>query len=938
MMGIFKKAAILAGAFVFCLCALNAQQTGELRGKITEEKGEALPGVAILVKSPSLQGVRTALSDKNGNFRLPLLPVGQYALTFKLAGFEKLTLSAQEVRLGFTASINVILKVSTVSEEVTVNAPSPLIDKINTDNSFRWKAEDLAQLPTPARTIAEVVAFTPGVTGVRVNTLSGGASYPALDITDTGLPSFRGEGNVGNNWLVDGLSTKGVSTHDAGVRINYDAWEEVQIISDGFAPDLGQGVGGFVNVITKSGGNDFHGEIGGLIRDWHLRAPRQEQLSVASLPDSSKNQYFGNLGGPILKDKLWFFLSDNYFGNLDMTSEQSIGWLTIPAGLRRVGTNNAFGKLTFTPRVNHTLSLSGTLDKFLRQTGGIGVPETYTKAANTDYFYRLNYRSIFSPNTVLTATLGQDRRKRVWGPFSGDYGPASHFWQDIAQTTNNTDTGGLIVERRTNLAIGLIQFLDLGRWGTHEFRAGGDYYNNKVIEDWRFTGTDFDPYPGNGFDNGVMITWAAPGAPLQLMEVGAGVIKDSSDGLGFYVQDNIVISRFSLMFGLRTDMQRAFNDAGTKLWSWGIGDFLQPRASLSVDLTGNGRNVLKFSYGRFAMPVALLYLRYLNSAMGSAFRLYEWVGPEGPAKSDLKDGMNWSFFWEQSAAAMPIQVDPNLKPNHTDKLFVEFDRQIGTNWALKLRGVYSSSSNLLEDIALYDSVVPGSLKYLFTNFELKERNYKAFEVELNGKIGDGFRMYASYVWSQAKGTNPGDWWEWGTWSVPSGGNYDGGLFGEHPFVPEGAPDKEFIDTFFHGLGGRGVGDEGWYGFLPYSVDHVVKILGTYLAPFGLAVSSNMEYLSGYHWEKKGWSDYGSFFIYPEGRGGRTTPGHLYVDLAVQKDFRLRKGMSVGAGVNVYNLLNSQRPVSFMKEDNELFGQVWARQLPRWAQVKFLLKF
>ena len=80
-----------------------------------------------------------------------------------------------------------------------------------------------------------------------------------------------------------------------------------------------------------------------------------------------------------------------------------------------------------------------------------------------------------------------------------------------------------------------------------------------------------------------------------------------------------------------------------------------------------------------------------------------------------------------------------------------------------------------------------------------------------------------------------------------------GPFGDHPYLPTGAPNKDLYDSLFKGLGGVGIGDEGWYGDLPYSVDHDVKILATYLAPHGVQISSSLEWFSGYHWEKKGWS-------------------------------------------------------------------------------------
>jgi hypothetical protein len=916
---------------------LAAQQTGEVRGRTTDEKGEALPGVAVTARSPYLQGLRTAVSDRSGNFLLALLPVGTYSLTFELPGFEKLTMTGSEVRLGLTTRLSVILKPAAVREEVTVVAPNPPIDKTKADMSYRLSSRDLALVPTQARTVAEIVDLTPGVTGVRVNTVSGGANS-ALAGTETGLPSFRGEGDAGNNWLVDGLSTKGVNSNDPGVRLNYDAWEEVQIISDGFAAEFGQGLGGFVNIVTKSGSNSFHGELGGLFQGSGLRAERQEQLSVVSVPETSLQQYFGNLGGPIVKDRLWFFLSNNYFGSSDTSEEQSIDWLTVPGGERRTGTNNVFGKITFTPYKNHTLSFGGTLDKVLRQNGGIGVPETYTKTSYSRYSYRLNYRGIISQNTFVTAVWGQNRNDTNTEPLSGNYGPPSYLWQDIDQTTNNADHGLRSLERRTDLAIGLTHYLDLRRWGNHEIKAGWSYYANSYNDEWHWTGLDADPWPGDGFDNGTLFTWESPGIPLQMLEHGVGETKDTTRGFGFYAEDNIVLGRLSFMLGLRTETQRVFNDAGTEIWSWGLGDFLQPRASIAFDLTGDGRNVMKFGYGMYSMPISTGSLGFMNNSLTFNHRAYTWAGGENPTDSQLKDPANWVFYWEQSAAATPEEVDPNLKPNKMNKFLLEYDRQLGVNWAIKLRGIYSYSHNLIEDIGLYDPETPAEYKYLLVNFESKTRDYRALEVELNGRIPGRLMLNASYTWSQAKGAYPGNSTEFHTWSLYGWGYYDISAFGDRPLMPEGATNKELYDQIFAGLGGRGFGDEGWYGFLPYSVDHIVKLYGTYFAPYGVFISANIEYLSGYHWEKKGWSELGAYCLFPEGRGGRTTPPHMYVDLAVEKDFRLRKGLTLGLGFNAYNIMNSQRPVSFVKEDNSLFGQVWARQLPRWTQIKASLKF
>jgi len=370
----------------------------------------------------------------------------------------------------------------------------------------------------------------------------------------------------------------------------------------------------------------------------------------------------------------------------------------------------------------------------------------------------------------------------------------------------------------------------------------------------------------------------------------------------------------------------------------GVGDFLQPRATVAFDLTGDGRNVLKFGYGMYSLPISTQPLGFFNSNFASSYRSYSWVGAENPTESQLKDPSNWVKIWEQSGAATPEEADPKLKPDKTNKFLLEFDRQLGKNWALKFRGIYSYSHNLIEDIQLYAPELDSEVKYLLTNFESKKRDYRALEVELNGRIPGRLMLNASYTWSQSKGAVPGNSIELVNWDLPWWNGYGISIFGDRPMMPEGAANKELYDYLFAGVGGRGFGDEGWYGFLPYSVDHIIKLSGTYFAPYGAYVSANIEYLSGYHWDKKGLSNLGPYLLFPEGRGGRTTPPHMYIDIALEKDFLLGRGLKLGLGVNAYNILNSQRPVSFIQEDNSLFGQVWARQLPRWTQIKATLKF
>jgi hypothetical protein len=198
-------------------------------------------------------------------------------------------------------------------------------------------------------------------------------------------------------------------------------------------------------------------------------------------------------------------------------------------------------------------------------------------------------------------------------------------------------------------------------------------------------------------------------------------------------------------------------------------------------------------------------------------------------------------------------------------------------------------------------------------------------------------LSASHTWSEAKGTNPGQF-ELGAWSSGSGSGYYVGVFGDHVKIPEDNP-YYIYDVFTAGLGGIEYGDENWYGFLPYSVDHQVKVLCTYLAPYDFILTLGFDYLSGYHWEKRGLQPiYGMYTVFDEGRGVRETPAHAFVDVSAQKDFAISEGFSVGLRLNVYNLLNSQKPVSYVRADTSLFGEVYGRQEPRWLQFHVMFKF
>lgn len=929
----------LTTIFLILPSALPAKETGNIRGKVAEKDGTGLPGVKITAESTSLQGVRTAVSQKNGDFHLPLLPVGNYSLSFEITGFRTVIKQNVAVRLGVTTHLHVEMVMSDIKKEIVVTAEAPLLDKTAVDTSFHLTTTDLENVPSQNRTVVDVVKFTPGVSGVRANSRRGTATE--------GQPSFRGEGEEGNNWIVDGLSISGVRLKNSGLRLNFDSIDEIQIISDPFSPEFGSAYGGIINMVTKSGGNQYEGEFSLVFMDKRLQSAREEQLSLVSEPEyfSDSNWYF-NLGGPIIKDKLWFFLSDNLYSESVQTGDNTIDYLFIPGGEKSLRDNHFFSKLTYAPAKGHNLSLTSIFNTSLSRKGGIGIPEVYENRTYTDLAFRANYKGILSPTAFIEAGLGWVKRDVFTEPDDEDLGPAMYYIEDLARNLRNSYGNVTDNQQRLDFSVKYTQHFETESFGHHEVGLGFEYYDLSSEFAVRFTGTEEDLFPGNSFDNGTKYyfeSWAEGSrTPTFFYEYGDFNMINSTRGIGFYLKDKMTWNRFTIMAGMRTQTQLCLDNNGDKLWSWGLADFISPRLTISFDVLGDGNNILRLGWGRFSDLITTMPLGLLNSGAGLIFRTYRWQGPQNPSAEEISEPSSWTFESEQKD--QPFEIAESITPNFLTRYLVEFNRRLGKNWVIKARYVGTKADDLLEVLAVFDPVT--GYKFFYDNFEYKRRKYQGLEFELMGSIGPYFSFHASYCTSSAEGTNPGQS-ETGSWSQEEGSTNYLGLFGNHIFIPD-LPElsdiKAYYDWALGGLGGRGIGDEGWYGKLPYSVDHDVKVNLLFSTPCCFTLSAAFEWISGYHWEKLGYVPFfGGYYAFPEGRGTLETPGHTYLDIAIERDINL-PGLFPGRKtiltlrLDVFNLFDSQQPISYVKENIPIFGQIWGRQQPRQARLSFKLKW
>ena len=280
----------------------GASSTGTIQGRVADSQGAVLPGVTVTATSPSALGAQTTVSSEAGNYRFPALPPGVYSLSYELAGFNTLKREGIQISLGFTATINVELSLATLQETVTVSGQSPVIDTTATRTVQTFKLDQLQSLPN-GRDMWSLLAVTPGVAMSRIDVGGNRAG------TQTGYTAYGFSGQV--RVLIEGINTT-EGTGGAGFYFDYSSLEEVFIGTSGQSAEM-PNPGVQSQFIAKSGGNRFSGE--GYV-DWY-----NNSLQGSNIPDAviargirahsnEIDRYYDtaiNVGGPIKKDKIWYF-------------------------------------------------------------------------------------------------------------------------------------------------------------------------------------------------------------------------------------------------------------------------------------------------------------------------------------------------------------------------------------------------------------------------------------------------------------------------------------------------------------------------------------------------------------------------------------------------------------------------------------------------------
>ena len=304
-LGVGSRFMLAVPALVLSTGVLHAQlSTADILGTVTDATGAAVPNAQITITNNATHEQRKSVSSASGDYDFSLLPVGAYNITVTTAGFKTQTVTNLAIEAGDRARADVQMQAGAVGETVNVEASTPLLQADNATVSSTVTAQAVQDLPLNGRNFVQLVQLVPGANEGPGNGLTSGGRPD--DRRQTSGFSVNGQDNVLNDYTIDGIDDNERIIGAIGVRPNVEGINEITIETNSYAPEAGRTAGGVVSIITKAGSNAFHGSAYEFFRNDILDA-RNVLQTTGRKPELRQNQFGGSIGGPIIKDRTFFF-------------------------------------------------------------------------------------------------------------------------------------------------------------------------------------------------------------------------------------------------------------------------------------------------------------------------------------------------------------------------------------------------------------------------------------------------------------------------------------------------------------------------------------------------------------------------------------------------------------------------------------------------------
>ncbi|HKI05645.1 MAG TPA: TonB-dependent receptor [Thermoanaerobaculia bacterium] len=854
--------------------AAFAQVTGSISGTVRGSDDAALPGVTVTVSGPLLPAGRTAVTDDNGAFTILRLPPGDYEVVADLQGLGNVKRGAV-VALERDTQVNLVLNPS-VTGELTVTTVLPTIDVKSSDVQTNYTTEQIENLPV-GRTYRGLFQLAPGVSENGRNTPNAGAS------------------RMENTYMVDGINVTNPHYGDILPDITELDIAEVSLKRGGISAEYGRAAGMVVNAITKSGTNDFAGQL----RTEYQPASFVSDSKLSTIQSTRDRSLFaGALGGPILRDHLWFYGSVNLPTVTSTDRVNNLGG--VPDEDR--STDEYFGKLTSNPGASHFLSLSGrkrdttTENSIGASTFSVSSPSVATDDS-TDYLLgTFSWVWNVTSDSLTELKLNHNEEKNSAIPVNDlGYRPAFNALRPDLVGRFSTATG--IIVGGANAAGQIVGGSDLfnfqdferdearltyqrfGSWGDtrHDIRGGVTYDHNEEQLSRQANGW------GNISFSTTTRTFTANYVSIQPPHTGR------ADVWGAFLQDQISVGeRMTVTAGLLVNRDEYFGEGlgatpGTKtkvkILTFDWDQQIQPRLGITFVPSPQLGDKVYANFGR-----------YSNTENKSLTRA---ASPTRIFTTRATFDANGTLISEVPAAnTQNKKIDAGLDPMFTDEYLAGYARPLGSAWSAEVWGMYREVGDIFEDVSA-DGL--GNGPFRVSQLPDAFRKYTAATLELNRRPADDrFKrlwINASYTWSRLEGN----------WDI----DYADQLFFNSSILQDG-PGVLITDNRD--------------GLLRGNRTHLAKLFATIEPIEHLRAGTYIRYQSGAAWEARAQPSTNvssSYHRYLEAAGSRRMEDWLNVDLLTSYEFRFGDfGLEVEGRVT--NLFDEQ--VALQVDDRYLLNQ------------------
>jgi Carboxypeptidase regulatory-like domain len=862
-------------------------ETGSIVGTTRDQAGGALPGVTVTITSSTHIGFRAATTNVHGEYRFPALPPGEYAVKAELQGFAQVI--RKNIRLTTTVHLTVdfTLKPSDVEEETISVAPSPTVDTRSTESASVTLTSELLRNIPYSQVTSNIANLAPGVTPDNM----ADSAYGAQD-------------GAGIAYLMDGVNIADPEKGTAWVFLDHNSVEEAKVTAAGLPAEYGNFTGVIFNIVTKSGGNglsghielDYQGEKHDRPYDFWQQDNTEDYL--ADFPNfATPGQRFmdagAHLGGPIKKDKVWFYQGLQF----QRFEEFAAGYQGDPAvyDLPR-----SFTKITAQLNPSTSLMLALEVDAYDGKDGGasaITAPEALVNQESSEIVGHFSLTHIFSPETFVDAKAAY-----FWGHHNLEpkTGRDAYARFDIDQGTLLLNSGYYYLADRSRLQanVSLTHYAEDFIAGSHDFKFGVEFERSASRSQFGYTGSggplgdyvyyvDYWSYNQYfGHDTGNYLAYQYEGydfnSPYTRVE---GFIQDSWQ----------VSPRININAGVRLSQNWGQVEGRGTVYESGR---IAPRLGFTYDLFGDRTTIFKAHFGQFTEGMFGAYHNRLSTNWSDRIS-YRW----NAATED---------WVEYDRVKQDWKLQENIQHPYMNQYTVSLERELFRDASLSVSyiardwkniiGVYDILAEyepvtypvgpLYEMVTLYNLVSGNAHEFLIENLDTGPyrppgkayRKYRGLEFLFSKRFSNKWQLMLSYIYSETTGTIDNTWGDDIGWG--------------------GRNDQEASDPNFW------INADGNATFDP---THMLKALGTYVLPFDISVNVYFRAITGEAWAQRfrtatkyGPNEYfgqGRITYFTEPRGSHHYDLQKIFDLRIEKVFTLAAKYRLGLMLDVFNVFN-----------------------------------